>query len=111
MKITAPRGDKPFDECRADGLLTIAEAAEAAGCSAKMLRYYESISMIAAARTDAGYRMYDQKAVRRVQVIVAASQCGIPLAHVKAAFSARAGFSKLIAERKARLQRLAELVA
>lgn len=106
-----PRGDLSIEESRAAGLLTIAQAAEAAGCSAKMLRHYESMELIAAARSDGGYRLYGPEAVRRAQVIVAASACGIPLSSIKVALKAKVGFARLIADRKARLQRLAELVA
>ena len=51
--------------------LTIHEAAETTGWSARMLRYLESVGLIEPPRTGAGYRIYGpgqlQRLVRRLR--------------------------------------------
>jgi MerR family copper efflux transcriptional regulator len=55
---------------RKQGLLNIGEAAKASGVSAKMIRHYESIGLIGAARrTDVGYRIYSQQDVQIFQFV------------------------------------------
>jgi MerR family copper efflux transcriptional regulator len=50
--------------------LNIGDAAHASGVSAKMIRHYESIGLIGAARrTDAGYRVYTRQDVQVLQFI------------------------------------------
>ena len=50
--------------------LNIGDAARASGVSAKMIRHYESIGLIGAARrTDAGYRVYTGQDVRVLQFV------------------------------------------
>jgi Cu(I)-responsive transcriptional regulator len=50
--------------------MNIGEAAQAAGVSAKMLRYYEKIGLIRpAARTESGYRVYSDEDVHTLRFI------------------------------------------
>lgn len=58
----------------------IAEAARRTGFSSSTLRYYEDISLLPpAARTEAGYRAYDDGALARLAFIARAKQLGCTL--------------------------------
>ncbi len=54
-------------------MMNIGEAASASGVSAKMIRHYEDMALLPAARrTESGYRQYEQNDVpARVKVVVA----------------------------------------
>jgi DNA-binding transcriptional MerR regulator len=59
---------------------TIGEVAERSGFSASALRYYEGIGLVApAARTEAGYRIYDDHTLARLAFINRAKQLGCSL--------------------------------
>lgn len=63
---------------------TIGRVARMAGVSADTLRYYESEGLLApASKTAAGYRLYDNEAVRRVRFIKHAQHCGFTLSDIK----------------------------
>jgi DNA-binding transcriptional MerR regulator len=49
--------------------LTINEAAETTGWSARMLRYIERQGLIAPRRTDAGYRLYGPEELQRLRTL------------------------------------------
>ncbi len=51
-----------------EGLLGVAEVGRRTGLSRKALRHYEELGLVEpATRTDAGYRLYDGEALRRIE--------------------------------------------
>ncbi|ERJ39818.1 MULTISPECIES: heavy metal-responsive transcriptional regulator [Burkholderiaceae] len=65
-------------------MLTIGKLARAGDLSPDALRYYEREGLIApATKTDSGYRLYGDDAVRRVRFIQHAQACGFTLAEIR----------------------------
>ena len=62
---------------------TIGEAAGRSGFSASALRYYEAIGLVEpSARTESGYRLYDDAALARLAFIARAKQLGCSLEEI-----------------------------
>jgi MerR family transcriptional regulator, redox-sensitive transcriptional activator SoxR len=59
--------------------LTIGEVAARSGVAPSALRFYESIGLIAARRTDGNQRRYPRSVLRRIAFIQAGRETGIPL--------------------------------
>lgn len=65
-------------------MYTIGKVAALADVSTDTLRYYEKERLIApASRTAAGYRLYNDEAVRRIRFIKHAQHCGFTLSDIQ----------------------------
>ena len=64
--------------------MNIGEAAKASGVSAKMIRYYESISLIpTVGRTGSGYRVYSATDVQMLRFIRRSRDLGFPVEKIE----------------------------
>jgi MerR family copper efflux transcriptional regulator len=64
--------------------MNIGEAAHASGVTAKMIRHYESIGLIGAARrTESGYRVYSEQDVQVLQFIHRGRALGFSLDQIR----------------------------
>ena len=68
----------------AEGLLGVADVGRRTGLSRKALRHYERLGLVEpATRTQAGYRLYDDEALRRIELVNRAKVLGLSLAEAK----------------------------
>lgn len=72
-------------------MVTIGEVARRLNITADAVRYYERAGLLApASRTAAGYRLYEEDAVRRLHFIKQAQQCGFSLSEIRALLDIKA---------------------
>jgi DNA-binding transcriptional MerR regulator len=65
-------------------LLKVGEVGERTGLSRKALRHYEALGLVEpAVRTESGYRLYDEEALRRIELVRRAKTLGLSLAEAK----------------------------
>ncbi|MEY8321158.1 MerR family transcriptional regulator [Lachnospiraceae bacterium 46-61] len=63
---------------------TVKEISEITGISIRTLHYYDEISLLLPTKkSDAGYRLYDQKALETLQQILFFREFDIPLKEIK----------------------------
>ena len=71
-------------------LLRIGAVAKSVGLSVDSIRHYERLGLLVpAGRTEGGFRLYPEPALRRVQVIQAALQAGFTLHELAGIFAER----------------------
>jgi len=64
--------------------MTVVEVIRRAGVTRKALRVYESLGLVRPVeRTEAGYRLYDDEAIRRLHLIARAKSLGLTLAEAQ----------------------------
>lgn len=94
-------------------MLTIGQVARRAQVSADSIRFYEREGLVAPAKRSAsGYRLYTEEAVRRLDFIKHAQQCGFSLVEIRELLEMRTGGNsccgdvyRVAAEKKLQLER------
>ena len=100
VAIKPTRETAPTPNAFADAASAIAKRF---GVSAKALRVYERMGLIAPARTGAGWRIYGQREIERLAAIVALKQLGLPLKRIKTLLTGEGDLAAALALQEAAL--------
>ncbi|MDQ3782984.1 MAG: MerR family transcriptional regulator [Actinomycetota bacterium] len=83
---------------------TVGEVARLAGITVRTLHHYDEIGLLGPrARSDSGYRLYDDTDLERLQQVLVYRELGLPLDDIKAAMG-DPGFDRVTALHKQRAQ-------
>lgn len=89
------------------GLLTVKEVAELSGVSVRTLHHYDAIGLLGpAGRTEAGYRLYGDAELARLQQILLLRELGFSLADIRKTIDATSRDRRRAFEQQARLLEL-----
>jgi MerR family transcriptional regulator, copper efflux regulator len=61
----------------------VSELAERVGLPPSTVRFYEQAGLVPARRSESGYRLFDEQAVERIEVIATAKRLGLPLERIR----------------------------
>jgi MerR family transcriptional regulator, copper efflux regulator len=61
----------------------VSELSGRVGLPPSTLRFYEQAGLLPARRSESGYRLFDDQAVERIEVITTGKQLGLPLAEIR----------------------------
>ena len=91
--------------------MNIGQAAKLSGITAKMIRYYEEIGLIAfVKRTDAGYRVYSEQDLKTLKFIKHSRELGFSIEQIKELISLWKNTDRQSAEvKQLALQHISEL--
>ena len=100
-------------------MLTIGKVAERAQVTADSIRFYEREGLIRpAGKSESGYRLYTEEAIRRIEFIKQAQECGCSLADVRGLLDLRSTDSaccddiyRVSVEKKLQLERKIKALA
>ena len=69
--------------CERESLLGVSDVSKLTGVSIRTLRYYDEIGLLPPTRvTEAGYRLYDENTLRRLQIILLYRELEFPLREI-----------------------------
>ncbi len=63
--------------------MTVSQLSKKIGISTSAIRYYESLGLIRAQRSDAGYRIFSPETTRLLEIIVQAKALGFSLKEIR----------------------------
>lgn len=61
----------------------VSELAERVGLPPSTLRFYEQAGLLPARRSESGYRLFDNHAIQRIEVIITGKRLGLPLEEIR----------------------------
>lgn len=86
------------------------EFAALAGVTPKALRHYDRLGLLKPLRSAAGYRVYGEKHLARLEQIVALKFLGLPLKEIKSVLDRGTPLSEVLAEQRTVLQEKRQLL-